>query len=84
MTREVPTGISTCARTATGFTCKQETKPEHYTVPAVRRVDRKRDADLRAQGLWFEDEEESEDLADDPLMSEFDEDEDDLGKPDKS
>ena len=50
----------------------------------VRRVDRKREADLRAQGLWFEDEEESEDLADDPLMSEFDEDEDDLGKPDKS
>ncbi|MGY3439582.1 MULTISPECIES: twin-arginine translocase subunit TatC [unclassified Marinovum] len=56
----------------------------------VRRVDRKREADLRAQGLWFEDEmdegEEADDLADDPLMSEFDEDdeEDDLGKPDKS
>lgn len=59
----------------------------------VRRVDRKREADLRAQGLWFEDEEEGEDmaddlapdLADDPLMSEFDEDdEDDLGKPDKT
>ena len=49
MTREVPTGISTCTRTATGFTCKQETKPEHYTVPAVRRVDR--NAGPRAQRI---------------------------------
>ena len=40
MTREVPTGISPCTRTVTSFTCKQETKPEHYTVLAVRRVDR--------------------------------------------
>ena len=40
MTREVLTGISTCTRTATGLTCKQETKPEHYTVLAVRGVDR--------------------------------------------
>lgn len=51
----------------------------------VRRVDRKREKELREQGLWFEDDdEEADDLAEDPLMSEFDEDEDDLGKPDKS
>ena len=49
MTREVPTGVSTCTRTATGFTCKQETKTEHYTVPAARRVDR--NADLRDQRI---------------------------------
>lgn len=35
----------------------------------VRRVEKKREAELRAQGLWFEDDEE------DPLMREFDEDE---------
>ena len=46
MLREVPTGISHCTRTATGFTWKQETKPEHYTVLVVRRVDR--NAGLRA------------------------------------
>jgi sec-independent protein translocase protein TatC len=39
----------------------------------VRRVERKREAELRAQGLWFE---EDEDPEDDPLMREFDEDED--------
>ncbi len=39
----------------------------------VRRVERKREAELRAQGLWTED----DDLEDDPLMKEFDEDEDD-------
>ena len=53
MIREVPTGISPNTRTATGFTCKQETKPEHHTVPVVRRVDR--NAGLRAQRIrtWF-------------------------------
>ncbi|WP_292287349.1 twin-arginine translocase subunit TatC [Marivita sp.] len=39
----------------------------------VRRVERKREAELRAQGLWFE---ENDDPEDDPLMREFDEDED--------
>jgi sec-independent protein translocase protein TatC len=34
----------------------------------VARVERKREAELREQGLWFDDEEE----ADDPLMKEFD------------
>ena len=38
----------------------------------VRRVEKKREADLREQGLWFEDDEEE---FDDPLMREFDEDE---------
>jgi sec-independent protein translocase protein TatC len=37
----------------------------------VGRVEKKREADLRAQGLWFEDEPDTED---DPLMAEFDED----------
>ncbi|SHH18344.1 twin-arginine translocase subunit TatC [Marivita hallyeonensis] len=37
----------------------------------VRRVERKREKELRAQGLWMED----DDLEDDPLMKEFDEDE---------
>ncbi|TNF23007.1 MAG: twin-arginine translocase subunit TatC [Rhodobacteraceae bacterium] len=52
----------------------------------VRRVEKKREKDLRAQGLWFEDDEEAEDLADDdPLKSEFDEqDEDDQGKADRT
>ncbi len=36
----------------------------------VRMVEKRREADLRAQGLWFEDDEEGED----PLMAEFDED----------
>ena len=39
----------------------------------VRRVERKREAELRAQGLWFQ---ENDDPEDDPLMREFDEDED--------
>ncbi|WP_296762704.1 twin-arginine translocase subunit TatC [Sediminimonas sp.] len=48
----------------------------------VRRVETKREADLRAQGLWFEDDDEDEDdLDDDPMAAEFDEDEDD--DPDK-
>ncbi|WP_425039519.1 twin-arginine translocase subunit TatC [Primorskyibacter sp. S187A] len=38
----------------------------------VRRVEKKREKDLRAQGLWFD---EDEDEMDDPLMAEFDEDE---------
>ncbi|MGH1413193.1 MAG: twin-arginine translocase subunit TatC [Pelagimonas sp.] len=37
----------------------------------VRMVEKKREADLRAQGLWFEEEDEE---GDDPLMAEFDED----------
>ncbi len=37
----------------------------------VRRVETKREAKLREEGLWFEDDEEE---ADDPLMKEFDED----------
>ncbi|WP_417208290.1 twin-arginine translocase subunit TatC [Antarctobacter sp.] len=39
----------------------------------VGRVEKKREADLRAQGLWFEEEPDTEN---DPLMDEFDEDED--------
>ena len=38
----------------------------------VRRVEKTREAKLRAEGVWFEDDEEE---ADDPLMKEFDEDE---------
>ncbi len=41
----------------------------------VRRVEKKREAELRAQGLWFEDDDEEEDF-EDPLMAEFDEDDD--------
>jgi sec-independent protein translocase protein TatC len=37
----------------------------------VARVEKKREADLRAQGLWFE---EEPDMDDDPMMAEFDED----------
>ncbi|MBO9466753.1 preprotein translocase subunit TatC [Tropicibacter sp. R15_0] len=39
----------------------------------VRMVEKRREADLRAQGLWFEDDDEEEE---DPLMAEFDKDED--------
>ena len=42
----------------------------------VRRVERKRERDLRAQGLWFEDDPAEDD---DPMTREFDEDEDDDG-----
>ncbi|MGP6085928.1 twin-arginine translocase subunit TatC [Antarctobacter jejuensis] len=38
----------------------------------VRRVEKRREADLKAQGLWFEEEPDTEN---DPLMAEFDEDE---------
>lgn len=41
----------------------------------VRRVERKREAELRAQGLWMDDDEE-EDLEADPIFDEFREDED--------
>jgi sec-independent protein translocase protein TatC len=42
----------------------------------VGRVERKREAELRAQGLWFEEEDDDDD--DDPMLAEFeDEDEDD-------
>ncbi|SIO17473.1 sec-independent protein translocase protein TatC [Rhodovulum sp. ES.010] len=41
------------------------------SILLVRRVERKREKDLRDQGLWFEDDDE-----DDPLMREFDERED--------
>lgn len=47
----------------------------------VRRVERQREADLREQGLWFEDDEEEADAAaaedeDDPIFREFDDDSD--------
>ncbi|WP_133487353.1 twin-arginine translocase subunit TatC [Aliiroseovarius marinus] len=44
------------------------------SIQLVKRVETKREADLRAQGLWFDDEDEE---AEDELMAEFDEDEDD-------
>ena len=43
------------------------------SIILVRRVEKKREKDLRAQGLWFEDD-PAEDMDDDPLMREFDED----------
>ncbi len=49
------------------------------SIMLVRRVEAKREKDLRAQGLWFEDEEEDEDFdafADDPLAEEFEHDDD--------
>ncbi len=53
----------------------------------VGRVEKKREAKLRAEGLWFEDDEdedENEAEADeDELMAEFDEDEDEGGEPTK-
>lgn len=48
------------------------------SIQLVKRVESKREADLRAQGLWFEDDEEAED----EMMAEFDEDEDDDGDDD--
>jgi sec-independent protein translocase protein TatC len=44
----------------------------------VARVERRREAELRAQGLWFEDEPDEDD---DPLMAEFDEDDDRTDRP---
>ena len=48
----------------------------------VMRVESQREAKLRAEGMWFEDDEDetAEDEAEDPLMAEFDaDDEDDAG-----
>ena len=39
----------------------------------MRRVEKKREAELKAQGLWFEDD-PAEGMEDDPLLKEFDED----------
>lgn len=44
----------------------------------VARVEKQREARLRAEGLWFEDDDEEE-VSEDPMMAEFDEDEEDLG-----
>lgn len=43
------------------------------SIILVRRVEKKREKELRAQGLWFE-EDPAETMADDPLVREFDED----------
>ncbi len=43
------------------------------SIILVRSVEKKREKELRAQGLWF-DEDPAEDMEDDPLMREFDED----------
>ncbi|CUH76977.1 twin-arginine translocase subunit TatC [Tropicibacter naphthalenivorans] len=43
------------------------------SIILVRMVEKKREKELRAQGLWFEDEPDTEN---DPLMKEFDEDKD--------
>jgi sec-independent protein translocase protein TatC len=48
------------------------------SIQLVKRVEKKRETDLRAEGLWFEDEEEA---ADDPLLAEFDEDEPEPAAP---
>ena len=45
------------------------------SIQLVKRVEKKREADLREQGLWFEDDEDEAD--EDELMAEFDADEDD-------
>jgi sec-independent protein translocase protein TatC len=42
----------------------------------VARVEKTREANLRAQGLWFEDDEDEDEAADDAAMAEFDEAED--------
>ncbi|WP_371171441.1 twin-arginine translocase subunit TatC [Aliiroseovarius sp. 2305UL8-7] len=51
------------------------------SIQLVKRVEKKREADLRAQGLWFEDDDVDE-ADDDELMAEFDEDESEE-KPEK-
>ena len=54
------------------------------SIYLVSRVERKREAELRAAGAWFEDEDE-DDLENDPILAEFDEDEeDDPGMVDRS
>ena len=40
LSREVPTGETTCITTGFTTTCKQEMRTEYYSVPAVRTVDR--------------------------------------------
>ena len=50
------------------------------SIHLVAYVEKKREARLRAEGVWFEDDEdedEDEDAAEDPLMDEFDADEED-------
>ncbi|MBV6635804.1 MAG: preprotein translocase subunit TatC [Mameliella sp.] len=47
------------------------------SIILVRRVEKKREADLKEQGLWFEEEPDTEN---DPLMDEFDEEEFDEGE----
>lgn len=44
------------------------------SIQLVKRVEKKREADLREQGLWFEDDDEADD---DELMAAFDEDDSD-------
>jgi len=45
------------------------------SIQLVQRVEKKREAKLRAEGLWFEDDEDEEDADVDPMMAEFDADE---------
>lgn len=40
LSREVPTGETTCTMTGSIMTCKQVMRTEYYSVPAVRTVDR--------------------------------------------
>ena len=40
LSREVPTGETTCITTGFTTTCKQVMRTEYYSVPAVRTVDR--------------------------------------------
>ena len=40
LSREVPTGETTCTMTWSIMTCKQVMRTEYYSVPAVRTVDR--------------------------------------------
>jgi len=51
------------------------------SIQLVQRVEKKREAKLRAEGLWFDDDEDDNDdeeaEEEDPMMSEFDEDEED-------
>lgn len=46
------------------------------SIQLVKRVEKKREADLRAQGLWFEDDEDE--TSEDEMMAEFDADEEDV------
>lgn len=55
------------------------------SIHLIAYVEKKREAKLRAEGLWFDDEDDDDDVADeDPLMAEFDADaEDDEGDLDE-